>query len=48
MCEFKSIVILADKFAESFDGVSIGSNDLTQFTVGVDSDSERLATAAAK
>jgi pyruvate,water dikinase len=36
-------VILAEQFAERFDGFSIGSNDLTQLVLGVDRDAERLA-----
>jgi len=44
MCEIPSNVILAKAFAERFDGFSIGSNDLTQLTLGIDRDSEDLAT----
>lgn len=40
MCEIPNNVILIDDFARSFDGFSIGSNDLTQLTLGVDRDSE--------
>jgi pyruvate,water dikinase len=43
MCEIPSNVILATAFAQRFDGFSIGSNDLTQLTLGVDRDSEALA-----
>jgi pyruvate,water dikinase len=39
MCEIPSNVILADEFAQVFDGFSIGSNDLTQLTLGLDRDS---------
>lgn len=39
MCELPSNVILADEFSEVFDGFSIGSNDLTQLTLGLDRDS---------
>ncbi len=38
MCEIPSNVILADRFLDVFDGMSIGSNDLTQLTVGIDRD----------
>jgi pyruvate,water dikinase len=43
MCEIPSNVILAEAFAQRFDGFSIGSNDLTQLTLGVDRDSAELA-----
>ncbi len=43
MCEVPSNVILADEFAQVFDGFSIGSNDLTQLVLGVDRDSEIVA-----
>jgi len=43
MCEIPSNVILANEFAEIFDGFSIGSNDLTQLILGVDRDSEIVA-----
>ncbi|HET9041322.1 MAG TPA: phosphoenolpyruvate synthase [Gemmatimonadales bacterium] len=43
MCEIPNNVILAEEFAELFDGFSIGSNDLTQLALGVDRDSELLA-----
>lgn len=43
MCEIPSNVILVDAFSEIFDGFSIGSNDLTQLTLGVDRDSELVS-----
>ena len=43
MCEIPNNVILIDDFAQLFDGFSIGSNDLTQLTLGVDRDSEIVA-----
>jgi pyruvate,water dikinase len=43
MCEIPNNVLLIDKFAHAVDGFSIGSNDLTQLTLGVDRDSELVA-----
>jgi pyruvate,water dikinase len=43
MCEIPNNVIQIDAFAQLFDGFSIGSNDLTQLTLGVDRDSELVA-----
>jgi pyruvate,water dikinase len=43
MTEIPNNVILAEDFAQYFDGFSIGSNDLTQLTLGVDRDSELLS-----
>lgn len=43
MCEVPSNVILADEFSQIFDGFSIGSNDLTQLTLGLDRDSSLVA-----
>jgi pyruvate, water dikinase len=45
MCEIPSNVLLIDEFSKYFDGFSIGSNDLTQLTLGVDRDSEILASS---
>ena len=44
MCEIPANVILAEQFLQIFDGFSIGSNDLTQLTLGVDRDSGFLAS----
>lgn len=43
MCEVPSNAILAEEFLDIFDGFSIGSNDLTQFTLAVDRDSDLIA-----
>jgi pyruvate,water dikinase len=45
MCEIPSNVLVIDEFSKLFDGISIGSNDLTQLTLGVDRDSALLAQA---
>jgi pyruvate,water dikinase len=44
MCEIPANVILAEEFAQKFDGFSIGSNDLTQLVLGIDRDSSDLAS----
>ncbi len=44
MCEIPSNVLLAEEFLDIFDGFSIGSNDLTQLTLGLDRDSELVAS----
>jgi len=46
MCEIPSNVVLADEFSKIFDGFSIGSNDLTQLTLGLDRDSEVVSGIA--
>jgi pyruvate,water dikinase len=43
MCEIPNNVLLIDEFARYFDGFSIGSNDLTQLTLGIDRDSALVA-----
>jgi pyruvate,water dikinase len=43
MCEIPSNILLADEFLNVFDGMSIGSNDLTQLTLGLDRDSSIVA-----
>jgi pyruvate,water dikinase len=43
MCEVPSNVVVADQFADIFDGFSIGSNDLTQLTLGLDRDSDIIS-----
>jgi pyruvate, water dikinase len=45
MCEIPANVLLADRFLKRFDGFSIGSNDLTQLTLGVDRDSSLVAAS---
>jgi pyruvate,water dikinase len=45
MCEIPNNVLLIDEFSELFDGFSIGSNDLTQLTLGVDRDSSVVASS---
>ncbi|MDI6734446.1 MAG: phosphoenolpyruvate synthase [Patescibacteria group bacterium] len=47
MCEIPANVILAEKFLDVFDGMSIGSNDLTQLTVGIDRDGNELIRSIA-
>ena len=44
MCELPSNAVLADEFLEHFDGFSIGSNDMTQLTLGLDRDSSLVAS----
>lgn len=47
MCEIPSNILLADQFLDIFDGMSIGSNDLTQLTLGIDRDgNERIRSIA--
>jgi pyruvate,water dikinase len=44
MCEIPSNVILAEEFLKIFDGMSIGSNDLTQLALGLDRDNSKIAS----
>ncbi len=44
MCELPSNALLAEEFIEFFDGMSIGSNDMTQLTLGLDRDSGKIAS----
>ncbi|HEY8521683.1 MAG TPA: phosphoenolpyruvate synthase [Gammaproteobacteria bacterium] len=44
MCEIPSNALLAEEFLEHFDGMSIGSNDMTQLTLGLDRDSGKIAS----
>lgn len=46
MCEIPANVVLADQFLDIFDGMSIGSNDLTQLTLGLDRDAGQLTHIA--
>ena len=46
MCEIPSNIILANEFLDIFDGMSIGSNDLTQLTMGMDRDNGEIAHIA--
>lgn len=46
MCELPANVVLANQFLEMFDGFSIGSNDLTQFTLGLDRDNSEMSGVA--
>jgi len=46
MCEIPSNVLLADEFLDRFDGMSVGSNDLTQLTLGMDRDNNVIAHIA--
>ena len=46
MAEIPSNIILADRFLDIFDGMSIGSNDLTQLVLGIDRDNAQLANSA--
>jgi pyruvate, water dikinase len=43
MCELPTNAVLADRYLEFFDGMSIGSNDMTQLTLGLDRDSAIIA-----
>ncbi|MGW4967092.1 putative PEP-binding protein [Nonomuraea sp. NPDC004186] len=45
MAEIPANIVLADEFSARFDGFSIGSNDLTQFTLGVDRDAESCSAS---
>ena len=46
MCEIPANIVLAEEFAKIFDGFSIGSNDLTQLTLGLDRDSALVSHVA--
>ena len=45
MCELPSNAVIADQFLDHFDGFSIGSNDMTQLTLGLDRDSSLIAAS---